>query len=206
MAAWTLAEVGAVFLGIAGVIWYGGRHQAIESAVIFVFVLVTFAIHHDTPKTLGMRVDNLWPATIETAAVFGVFYAGLIAGGLALGAAGSPLRVVSPSRFAVYFGFCLIQQVALSSYLVNRLLSFCSPPVASAAAGAIFALMHLPNPVLVPATLVGGAAMAWLFSRNRNILPLALAQAIAGAIISWAFPQLWIHSMRVGPGYINFRH
>jgi hypothetical protein len=58
--------------------------------------------------------------------------------------------------------------------------------------------------VLVPLTFVAGTAMAWLFARERNILPLALGQAILGALVWWAFPLAWHHSMRVGPGYLTF--
>lgn len=204
--AWTLAEIAAVFLAIVWIIWYGKnvRTQAWAGGVVFAWVLASFAIHGDTPKTLGMRADNLVPTTRETAALFGVFYVGLIAAGLALGAPGSPLGAFSAGRFLVYVSFCLLQQVALSSYLTNRLLSVFSRPAAIAAAALIFAVMHLPNPGLMAATLVAGVAMAWLFSRNRNILPLAMAQAVGGTILSWAFRPEWIHSMRVGPGY--FRH
>ena len=47
--------------------------------------------------------------------------------------------------------------------------------------------------------------MAWLFAKERNILLLALGQAILGALVWWAFPLAWHHSMRVGPGYGEFR-
>jgi hypothetical protein len=56
----------------------------------------------------------------------------------------------------------------------------------------------------VPLTLLGGVAMAWLFAEERNILPLALGQAVLGALVWWAFPLAWHHSMRVGPGYWIF--
>jgi len=48
--------------------------------------------------------------------------------------------------------------------------------------------------------------MSWLFARERNVLPLALGQAILGSLIWWAFPLAWHHSMRVGPGYYTFGH
>jgi len=72
-------------------------------------------------------------------------------------------------------------------------------------AGTLFAALHWPNPVLIPLTFAGGAAMSFLFLRQRNILPLALGQAILGLLISWAFPVAWHHAMRVGPGYLTFR-
>ncbi|MGC1310781.1 MAG: CPBP family intramembrane glutamic endopeptidase, partial [Candidatus Acidiferrum sp.] len=104
-----------------------------------------------------------------------------------------------------YSAFCLLQQVALNSYLTNRLLyAFEEPHIAAVVAGAIFAAIHWPNPVLIPLTFIGGVAMSWLFSRERNIIPLTVGQAILGTLVWWAFPVAWHHGMRVGPGYYSF--
>jgi hypothetical protein len=113
-----------------------------------------------------------------------------------------PAHLSEPRRFVSYFAFCVLQQVGLNSFLTNRLLTaFQKPALTALLAGVLFAALHWPNPVLVPLTFVGGAAMAWLFARERNILPLALGQAILGALVWWAFPMAWHHAMRVGPGY-----
>ncbi len=78
--------------------------------------------------------------------------------------------------------FCLLQQVGLNSFLTNRLLgAFEKPWIAAVVAGISFGALHWPNPVLVPLTLVGGIGMAWLFARERNILPLTVGQAILGS-------------------------
>jgi membrane protease YdiL (CAAX protease family) len=117
-----------------------------------------------------------------------------------------PPRVTEPWRFFAYFAFCLLQQVALNSYLTNRLSYALEEPRAAAlVAGLIFAALHWPNPVLVPLTFVGGTAMSWLFSRERNILPLTVGQAILGTLVWWVFPVSWHHGMRVGPGFYSFR-
>jgi Type II CAAX prenyl endopeptidase Rce1-like len=116
-----------------------------------------------------------------------------------------PVHLIEPHRFVGYLSFCLLQQVCFNSYLTNRMLSaFENNRWAAAASGAAFGVLHWPNPVLVPLTLVAGVAMAWLFARDRNILPLALGQAFLGALVWWAFPVLWHHSMRVGQGYWTF--
>jgi membrane protease YdiL (CAAX protease family) len=117
-----------------------------------------------------------------------------------------PEHLIEPKRFAGYFAFCLLQQVGLNSFLMNRLLTaFEKPEPAALVAGLVFGALHWPNPVLVPLTFIGGVAMAWLFAKERNILPLALGQAILGALVWWAFPLAWHHSMRVGPGYGEYR-
>jgi membrane protease YdiL (CAAX protease family) len=99
----------------------------------------------------------------------------------------------------------LLQQVGLQSVTMNRLLQgLKSPVLAAGIAGLLFAALHWPNPVLIPVTFIGGAAMCWLFARERNILPLVLGQSLLGALVMWAIPQAWHHGMRVGPGYYTW--
>jgi membrane protease YdiL (CAAX protease family) len=117
-----------------------------------------------------------------------------------------PEHLIDSHRFRGYLAFCVLQQVGLNSLVTNRLIAaFESPLPAALVAGGVFAALHWPNPVLVPLTFVGGVALAWLFATERNILPLALGQAVLGALVWWAFPLAWHHSMRVGPGYREFR-
>jgi membrane protease YdiL (CAAX protease family) len=202
----TLAEgIGfSVFTG-----WYIWRLQFSQphSWMVFpVWLVISFAIHRDTPKTLGWRADNLGPAARRAAVVLGICVAGVCTVGLYLGALHRlPAHFFEGHRFFGYFSFCLLQQIALNSYLMDRFLyAVESPSVAALLASIVFALLHWPNPVLVPLTLVGGFAMCWLFARERNILPLTLGQAVLGGLVWWAFPIAWHHSMRVGPGYYAF--
>jgi membrane protease YdiL (CAAX protease family) len=194
---------------VAFIAWYIWRLQFTHpnSWVVFpVWLVVSFVLHRDTPKTLGWRADNLRPATRQAAIVFGICIAGLAAAGLYLGAVHRlPAHFLDSHRFLGYFSFCLLQQIALNSYLMDRFLyAVESPLVAASLASVVFALLHWPNPVLVPLTLVGGFAMCWLFARERNILPLTLGQAVLGGMVWWVFPIAWHHSMRVGPGYYAF--
>lgn len=202
-----------VFLEAAGLAayigWYIWQLQEARPASLIVFPIwlaISFALHRDTPKTLGWQADNLWSASLRAARVFAVFIAGICAAGLWLGAFHRrPSHLIEAHRFLNYLGFCLVQQIALNSYLTNRLLDvFGSRIVPAVVAGIIFAALHWPNPVLVPLTLIGGTAMSWLFALERNILPLTIGQAVMGALIWWAFPASWHHGMRVGPGYYSF--
>jgi hypothetical protein len=171
-----------------------------------VWLAASFLARRDTLKTIGWRVDNLWPASRQALWFFGVCCALICIAGVFLGMLHRlPAHLISVRRFSGYLTFCLLQQVALNSFLTNRLLAaFEKPESAILAAGAIFALLHWPNPVLVPLTFIGGAGMAWLFAKERNIFLLTLGQAILGSLVWWAFPLAWHHSMRVGPGYRAF--
>jgi hypothetical protein len=213
-----------IFSGLVGMfIW---RWQVADpySWVIFpVWLVASFLLHRDTPKTLGWRGDNLWAATSQGLWMFAAFIAAVVICGICLGALHrTPQHLLDRQRFIGYFAFCTLQQVAVNSYLMNRFLYATSTPIpssslqdtnaarqehpliAAALSSFIFAALHWPNPVLIPVTLIGGFGMCLLFARQRNILPLTLGQAILGGLTWWAFPIAWHHSMRVGPGYYTF--
>jgi hypothetical protein len=198
-------------LGFGGFVgWYIWKLQVQAPwtwFVMLVWLLASFLARRDTPKTMGWRADNLWAATKHAAWFFAVSALLICCAGLFLGMLHRlPAHLIEPRRFAGYLAFCLLQQVGLNSLVMNRLMrAFERPVPAAVVAGAIFGALHWPNPVLVPLTFVGGVAMAWLFATERNILPLTLGQAILGALVWWAFPMAWHHSMRVGPGYREFR-
>ena len=53
----------------------------------------------------------------------------------------------------------------------------------------------------VPLTFFGGVILTRVFIRHRNLVPLALAQAVIGTLTSITIPPCWHHGLRVGPGY-----
>jgi len=194
----------------AYVAWYIWQlqEQIWYSWIVFaVWLSASFLLNKDTPKSLGWRADNLWPAVKLSSAFFLPSVLVLVVVGLILGAGQrSILPLLIPRHFFGYMSFCLLQQVALNSLVTNRLLAAWNSPLrASFLAGSLFGLLHWPNPVLMPATLVGGFLMSWIFAKQRNILSLAVWQGILGTVVWWAFPVAWHHAMRVGPGFYHFR-
>lgn len=180
-----LGEALAFAALVALFIW---RLQALykHSWLVFpVWLIASFLLHWDTPKTAGWGADNLWAATKQAAlffvpCMFVVGAIGIFLGGLHRWAA----QLLVPERLFGYLSFCWLQQVALNSYSTNRLLAATNSSVrASIISGAIFGALHWPNPVLVPIIWIGGIAMSWLFARQRNILPLTFFQAILGTLV-----------------------
>ncbi len=187
-------------------IWRWQRTDFHSWMVFPVWIVASFLVQRDTPKTLGWRADNLKRASVGAGIFFGAAIAVLIVFAAVRRMPHHLAWEAIGEHLWTYFAFCLLQQVALNSFLNNRAIALLSRPwVSSLVVGMIFASAHWPNPVLVPITLVGGVAMAWLFRRNRNILPLALGQAIVGSLLAWAFPAAWIHNLRVGPGYWGWK-
>ena len=68
----------------------------------------------------------------------------------------------------------------------------------------LFSFVHIPNPVLVPATLIGGMFFVEAFRRWRNIYPLGIAHAALGLSLAIAVPDSWMHHMRVGLSFLRF--
>jgi hypothetical protein len=204
---WSCLVEGLAFVAfVAAFIW---RWQATERWtwwILLAWLIISFLVRRDTPRTIGWRADNLWRATKPCVPFFVVGAVLLLIGGLFLGMLHRlPEHFIAPKRFGGYLAFCLLQQVGLNSFLTNRLMAaFENPVPAALLAGTCFAVLHWPNPVLAPLTFIAGVIMAWLFATERNILPLTLGQAILGALVWWAFPVAWHHSMRVGPGYYEF--
>ena len=201
-----LVEAFAFSAFIAWFIWQlqdGFRYSWI---VFPVWLIASFALSKDTLQSLGWRADNLWSATKRASAVFLPCALAIFVVGFLLGSEHQAFRhVFLPRRFFSYMFFCLLQQVGLNSLVTNRLLASIESPLrVSLISGLLFALLHWPNPVLVPLTLIGGALMAWLFWKERNILPLTIWQTILGTLVWEAFPTAWHHAMRVGPGFYRF--
>jgi hypothetical protein len=114
-------------------------------------------------------------------------------------------RVAEPGlllRGAAYFGWCCIQQAAYQNLVYRRIRATLGPRwPAWALSGLLFGLVHLPNPVLVPATALWGVASSYLFERRPSAPALALIQAALSSLLYEASPPDWHHGFRVGPGY-----
>lgn len=109
-----------------------------------------------------------------------------------------------------YWAYALwagVQQFLLVGFFLPRFLRLL-PGTNSAAilAAGLFALAHLPNPILTPITLMWGLVACRLFLRYRNLYPLAMAHAIVGITIAVSIPGPVVHNMRVGLGYLTYGH
>jgi membrane protease YdiL (CAAX protease family) len=108
--------------------------------------------------------------------------------------------------FGGYTVWAVLQQFLLQGYFLLRLQRVMpSATYAAITAASVFALAHLPNPILTPVTLLWGLMACFVFLRFRNIWPLAIAHAIFGICIAVTIPASVVHNMRVGLGYLTYR-
>jgi membrane protease YdiL (CAAX protease family) len=110
------------------------------------------------------------------------------------------------SYFAYAVWACAQQFLLQCFFLLRFLRVFSAGWQAALAAAGIFAVAHLPNPILSAITLFWGIPACFLFLRYRSLYPLALAHAILGITIAMTVPGPIDHNMRVGLGYLTYTH
>lgn len=104
-----------------------------------------------------------------------------------------------------YFVWAVMQQFLLQSYFLSRFLRLTSSRWGAVlSVTLLFAIAHIPNPVLTLATLVWGMCCCILFLRYRNIYTLGIAHAVLGICFAIAIPDHLHHHMRVGLGYLRY--
>jgi hypothetical protein len=143
----------------------------------------------------------------------------LIAGGLLV--AGSVLAIAyglgtlhalfgikNPLQHAgMYILWAIIQQSIQQQFFLHRFEQLTrSGLLASFTAAALFAVAHVPNPVLVPVTFLGGWLLSEIYRRYRAVLPLGIAHGLVGIAIALSVPDSIQHHMRVGLGYLTYPH
>src|SRR5262249_53289414 len=144
---------------------------------------------------------------IDCARRFGVPVLVVAIAGVVAGFAFDSVRDVAAWRGAGGLGgYCfwaLFPQDLLYGYLAKRLhASFVGRYqfVVAPLAGLMFAAAHVPNPLLMGVTLIGGTVAAWAYQRHRNLFFLAFAHALIGTMLWLVVPDSVSHHLRVGPG------
>ena len=69
-------------------------------------------------------------------------------------------------------------------------------------AAALFAAVHLPNPLLTALTLTAGIAWCAIYARYPNVLPLALSHGLGTLAILYAFDERITGRLRIGYSYL----
>lgn len=68
----------------------------------------------------------------------------------------------------------------------------------------LFAILHLPNPLLTALTLIAGWVACTVYRRAPNLWALGIAHGVLSLAVSRSLPMAWTAGMRVGPGFLRF--
>ena len=201
-----LLELALAYTLILLVIWTPAPWQRIFYIAAVIALAAILILSFQGPRALGLRLTNLGRSL--WIAIIALLLASVI---ILIAAHLHTLRAPhTASQFiARYWGYALwafVQQILLQDVFLRRLLILIpsKPHLAALAAAVLFALAHLPNPILTPITLLWGFISCLLFLHYRNIIPLAITHAALGITLAITIPPPVIHNMRVGLGYLRF--
>jgi len=201
-----LVEVAVGYGLILVAIWTPLPWQRVVDWTALVWVLFATVRSFDGWKTMGLGISgslrSLWMVGVAlllaTAAIVlaGTFHRLPLAGFL-------PMLV---RRYWTYALWAILQQFLLLDFILLRLLRLLpGKRTAVVTAAVLFAVAHLPNPVLTPLTLLWGWIACVFFLRYRNLYTLAAVHIVFGISIAITVPGPVDHNMRVGLGYLTYR-
>ncbi|MBI3046599.1 MAG: CPBP family intramembrane metalloprotease [Candidatus Harrisonbacteria bacterium] len=220
-----LSEVGLVFLLIQLAIWSGEISKALPWLIGLAPLAFALRYWRRNPKVFKLLFK---PAGNELQYLLMIFTFVFFERAIGLiGEFWNPSFFVIPylplkmlKFFLLYLPWAFFQQLLLNGYFYNRLCGLEDAAAAEDAAavcingisqknavlisGILFSLVHIPNPVLLAVTLIGGWLSAYFFQRARNIYLLAVFHAILAVSTMYCLPEAWHHHLRIGPGFYTW--
>jgi membrane protease YdiL (CAAX protease family) len=199
-----LTETIVAFVLILAVLWLPTREQLIAGPIALLAPLALTLWRRPSREELGTDLRgllrSLWivPATVVVT-IASVFLARRIG-------TYHPLYQPGLGHVGGYVLWTVYQQFLLQDYFMPRLTRLWNANVAVAVTALLFAACHLPNLPLVLATLVWGATSCALFRKYRSLWVLGVAQGLLGLCFAICVPDAMHHHMRVGLGYLRYRH
>jgi membrane protease YdiL (CAAX protease family) len=200
-----LAELAIGYASILVTIWTPKPAQRILFATSAAWFLASAVTAKLRGEQLGFRRPPL-RMTVVTIALTALLALGMGAEASRMGTLHGLFGVwAALLHSSTYLLWSVIQQYMQQSYFLCRIEKLTNHGVlASLITALLFGLAHLPNPVLAPATFIGGWALSELFRRYRSIYPLAAAHGLMGLAIAVCVPDHIHHHMRVGIGYLRY--
>jgi membrane protease YdiL (CAAX protease family) len=200
---WT--QIISVFVFLEFALWASTREGRNLWALIAMIAILVF-VFADRPslERLGLRL----PKTFGASAVLGIGFAAVVLMVILVDLAGGqiPANPTWPNLRSVwgYLIWALIQEFILQSFFFNRFEELYGGSAAVWIAATLFAVAHLPSPVLTTATLIGALFFCEMYRRFRCIYPIGIIHAMLGLTIFLITPDSLLHHMRVGIGYLQY--
>jgi membrane protease YdiL (CAAX protease family) len=206
LALWEIVSVVTSGLIVEWVVLsFAAENKLISSIPILLAAGLMVFSHYERGETLheiGFRTDNFLASCrlllLPTAAAILVIVA--IGWFTSHSIFAGPFRV----RHLSLPLWALFQQYALNGFINRRAQLAVGKGLKSITlVAAVFALLHLPNPLLAVVTFIGGLIWAAVYQRRPNLFALALSHTVASLTLALTIPPNLINSLRVGLKYFG---
>jgi hypothetical protein len=196
-----IAEAIVFFLALLVYLWLLVIPLPWSGVLVLLAVAVSWRRRSLTPKSLGLAWEDFRASGLHWSVVWVLSVSlFLILGHRRL------FSFAALTHGALTFAWGAAQQVVYQSMIYLPLRdNVKSRGLAAVLAGVAFSTMHVPNPVLVPATYVWGVASSLLFERCRTVWGLALLQTMLSSTLFWITPPELSRDFRIGPYYYEVR-
>ena len=205
-----LAEIVGVSVLVTSYIWgWEGTFKGAFTLCIVIYVGIGLAAQLRTregPFDIGIRLDNLGSATRDALLATTVIGLLLLGSGLLLGSLDFPPLRLWPADLRLGIAWGTLQQYGLLCIYYRRFREILPSDRLDPqwVTGAVFGLLHLPNPFLTLATFGAGVLSCWLYRRTPNLVILGIMHGVVSFLITGCLPNGITMGMRVGPGYYHY--
>jgi hypothetical protein len=192
-----------VFSAIMVAVWTPVGHVNVAANLLAMLSICWFTLRGPfSARQMGLTFPL--SASLVPLAV-GVGFAGVIAtsGYFLCQRLGPPHSVPWPRAWQ-YVVWSVVQEFILQAFFYVRIRSILGHRRAVWWAAALFAIVHLPSPLLTFLSFLGGVVFCELFNRYRALVPIGVAHGLLGLTIAATMPDSVLHHMRVGIGYLTY--